>query len=934
MSASSLSPDSPPPDAVFVADGLTFVLDPDRGAIVISLSTPFRLGQSVTLNGRTFPIRTLKITSATGSLREIVVPSQVESIQCDSFANFRELQEVRFENESLLRELGGFEGCPLRSLIVPSSVEIITTHAFRRCESLRSVSFQEPSGLREIDGFAECFFPVFTVPASVSRIGPHAFAQAQMPLVIFESSTIIQILGFQHATLKVFRFPAPPTCSIAFFRVFVEYPTEILTASRRGALANSRTVSSPMRPHLALAVFPQFHDLPELWRAGCVDRTFDSSLFISLRIGDAPCSSGPRSTSGRSRYFRSVGLETRRRSHPPEARPTVAIEQVFAMLSFPHLECQAHTKRGRAGSFLFHVSCNLCDRNLQVLVKCPATALGLTVTTQGCCSHFFIGKGLAEDRRNGDMFITRPHAARRYDYPVKHPIRVMARDVLRSKELTPPYEMYLQSWMETSTKLSQGVAEPVRPTSLENVLASCPGEIRVFVQHQNRELTYEEKGVIALVWVAPWASDAISVAQFYELDCSFRALQPYVYSVPLAVAANVGIPLGIILGQSETAELYGMFAQVLSEQGMPRERFANLALLSDEGSAIVSYARSRGQRHFFCYRHILESLGSGTFVALLARRLIFTRTRLQFDNLTPQTMSDFAMGVQKQFISPAGAQKFAKVFGLHWPSGTGARPGQMVIPEIDHTFAAQALWGERGQLGVATCTNHVEGLHGRLNHATSDLRHPLRKLATVTDILKTSAGKWERKIRKSQQTALKKLSRESQKQKTRYDVCPFDSCDKGEIMSRRHAMVASCVHITWDASQTVQSSAPTGLRIDLSGHPRIEVFDYQGSWSDERRLQDVRDREGAPFDGDDEDPRSTEKVDGFLRQLRHELEYMQQGKAFRYSRDLMAHRLGRIQGRLEEQMRGVDPKLILRSARSEFLADCVSVIRNGTEWDE
>jgi hypothetical protein len=156
---------------------------------------------------------------------------------------------------------------------------------------------------------------------------------------------------------------------------------------------------------------------------------------------------------------------------------------------------------------------------------------------------------------------------------------------------------------------------------------------------------YQEQGIIALVWVAPWASGAISMAQFYELDCSFRALQPYVYCVPMSVTANVGIPLGIVLGQSETAEIDGMFAQVLFEQGTPRDGFARLPLLRDERSALASDARLRGQKQFFCSRQLVESLGAGTFVALLARRLMLTRTRLPFTNLIPQTMSDFALGV-------------------------------------------------------------------------------------------------------------------------------------------------------------------------------------------------------------------------------------------------------------------------------------------------
>jgi hypothetical protein len=84
------------------------------------------------------------------------------------------------------------------------------------------------------------------------------------------------------------------------------------------------------------------------------------------------------------------------------------------------------------------------------------------------------------------------------------------------------------------------------------------------------------------------------------------------------VAANVGIALGIVIGQSETIEMNKVFSQVLCEQGISREQFSGLPLLSDEASALISSAKSHRERQFFCYRHILESLGSGTLVALLA----------------------------------------------------------------------------------------------------------------------------------------------------------------------------------------------------------------------------------------------------------------------------------------------------------------------------
>jgi hypothetical protein len=127
--------------------------------------------------------------------------------------------------------------------------------------------------------------------------------------------------------------------------------------------------------------------------------------------------------------------------------------------------------------------------------------------------------------------------------------------------------------------------------------------------------------------------------------------------------------------------------------------FRYLPLLSDEGSALASYARSRGQKQFFCYRDLIDSSGVGTFMALLARRLVFTSTRLQFDNLIAQTMSDFVRGVRFQLLSTAAAWKFPKVFGLHWFSVHAPAPDHPVVPfffeeEFENDGSPESIGGD------------------------------------------------------------------------------------------------------------------------------------------------------------------------------------------------------------------------------------------------
>jgi hypothetical protein len=72
-------------------------------------------------------------------------------------------------------------------------------------------------------------------------------------------------------------------------------------------------------------------------------------------------------------------------------------------------------------------------------------------------------------------------------------------------------------------------------------------------------LACEGEIVHMLRWLTPWAVDALQCADFCELHASFTALNAYATSVPLAVSRNVGIPLGILVGRSESAEMFRIF---------------------------------------------------------------------------------------------------------------------------------------------------------------------------------------------------------------------------------------------------------------------------------------------------------------------------------------------------------------------------------------
>jgi hypothetical protein len=274
--------------------------------------------------------------------------------------------------------------------------------------------------------------------------------------------------------------------------------------------------------------------------------------------------------------------------------------------------------------------------------------------------------------------------------------------------------------------------------ALDDIIAGLHGTFRLPPSASARTvhdiLDLNDGGeIVSLAWLAPWTICALREADYYELDYSFKALKPYVYSIPRAVKANLGIPLGIVIAPSERRYVFSLFADVLAEKDLSRDDLLELPLLSDAGSALRSYAGGNTGRdgyhryHYLCYRHLLESFGSGTIVTILAQRLLFTPTEEAFLEIYPQTIADFVLGCRQNVISAAGRKKFGELFGVD----LAERNGDESPRTNTGIFKKQALWSERGTtFAVAACTNHIEGTHGRLNEQVTHLRSIREKFAT------------------------------------------------------------------------------------------------------------------------------------------------------------------------------------------------------------
>jgi hypothetical protein len=121
--------------------------------------------------------------------------------------------------------------------------------------------------------------------------------------------------------------------------------------------------------------------------------------------------------------------------------------------------------------------------------------------------------------------------------------------------------------------------------------------------------------------------------------------------------------------------------------------YSDLPLLGDQGAALEAHVTCR--KLFHCFHHIDEKFASGSYVAQICKRLLFTTVKARYITKFPQAWSDLQGSVEREMLIRTGHDSFCDLFG-----GLG-QPNK---------FDAESLW-VRGPRGVSTCSKHVERLN-------------------------------------------------------------------------------------------------------------------------------------------------------------------------------------------------------------------------------
>ena len=250
---------------------------------------------------------------------------------------------------------------------------------------------------------------------------------------------------------------------------------------------------------------------------------------------------------------------------------------------------------------------------------------------------------------------------------------------------------------------------------------------------------------------------------------------------------NAAIPIGIILGPSENYLLFNLLFDFLHSI-YPFFDLRIFPILSDEGNAISKFINLHDMEeiHFYCFRHLIEKVGSFTPIAAVTRRLLFIPTLDQYIASLPQAISDVNEFIKNNLVTSNGIQKFINIFNLNFNNNQ--------IYQNDIIDHKNGLW-RRAPYGISSCSNHIERLHRTLNEATAGSYSITKKHSIVISEITKYYSNYSEKSRNQVKKTVKKLIERANNSKNSDIERKTCSCGWSEIYSCRFGIPNfPCIH--------------------------------------------------------------------------------------------------------------------------------------------
>ena len=237
-------------------------------------------------------------------------------------------------------------------------------------------------------------------------------------------------------------------------------------------------------------------------------------------------------------------------------------------------------------------------------------------------------------------------------------------------------------------------------------------------------LKYNDLNVHSMVWfsdIFPSLLNDVSI-NCIELDTSFDAVYPYVYSIINFIIFNESLPVGFSLGPTEKAEIYSKPYKIIQNSiafSHLFEKLKSIPILSDEGKALEAFSNQFGLVHYLCFHHLIKKFGANSRIGGIVKKLLFSSYSAEmFQNKFNEYRIAICETLQKS--DNETIKKFDELFNSKYDKKSNS-----FIKEPH--FDSQSLFS-RKQFGIPTTTNHSESSHQKLNALAEELKDPAEKL--------------------------------------------------------------------------------------------------------------------------------------------------------------------------------------------------------------
>jgi hypothetical protein len=398
--------------------------------------------------------------------------------------------------------------------------------------------------------------------------------------------------------------------------------------------------------------------------------------------------------------------------------------------------------------------------------------------------------------------------------------------------------------------------------SFEHLVSTLNGIVYIQLTNApNPILSFHGQNVESFTWIPNWAIGTIQLATNFQLDASFRSLKPYVFTVLMGLISNCAIPTCLHFTISENITHYDTLFKAFQLSGLDLSVFAEKTFLTDQSRAIKHVLDHITRYHFLCYRNLLESLGSHSFAAMIAHRILFTSSLEEPENRLPQIFQDILELIKQELISNKQIQKLCELFQFRYDHDESTLELTGETANHDH-----AIW-IRSPFGCSTCSNHAERFHASCNLRTRGIRSLIIRIFKVIELINEKFTSYNSTNRSAAQRFLDELRKKASTHSIQSaDICQHEDCRWSEFYSNLHGCPGfPCIHTAKKANVTF----PPLPEIPTSNNP-LNIIN-----SDEVNEQELSE------DNDEDDVSETESIavssgevdtfPGFIKELAAEI---------------------------------------------------------------